>query len=45
MTNPLEPQPIGPLVHPHPAKRPQRVTLRGLKRFLSFLCQAIDVHR
>ena len=29
MTNPLEPQPIGPLVHPHPAKRPQRVTLRG----------------
>jgi RimJ/RimL family protein N-acetyltransferase len=29
MTDPLEPQPIGPLVHPHPAKRPQRVTLRG----------------
>jgi RimJ/RimL family protein N-acetyltransferase len=29
MTNPLEPQPIGPLVNPHPAKRPRRVTLPG----------------
>ena len=29
MTKPLEPQPIGPLVHPRPAKRPERVTLRG----------------
>ena len=25
----LDPQPIGPLVNPHPAKRPERVTLRG----------------
>ena len=29
MTPLPEPQPIGPLVNPHPAKRPGRVTLRG----------------
>ena len=29
MTAPPEPQPIGPLVNAHSAKRPERVTLRG----------------
>ncbi len=29
MTKPLEPQPVGPMVNPRPARRPERVTLSG----------------
>ena len=29
MTTSNGPQPIGPLVDPHPAKRPERITLKG----------------
>ena len=42
MTTPLPSQPVGPLVDPHPAKRPERVTLSG--RWITLAPLDADAH-